>query len=59
VPPSLHFGRGDSAERFMRELRTAAFWRTSRQKQFRDITVERTPGRIAAVTAQEAGESGW
>ena len=34
--PSWHFGRGDSAERFMQSLSAPSFWGTPRQKQFRD-----------------------
>jgi UDP-N-acetylglucosamine 2-epimerase (hydrolysing) len=34
--PSLYFGRGDSAQRFMKELREPRLWDTPRQKQFHD-----------------------
>jgi len=36
-PPCLKFGRGNSAELFMRNLNTGKLWQTSAQKQFRDI----------------------
>jgi UDP-N-acetylglucosamine 2-epimerase (hydrolysing) len=36
-PPSLHFGKGDSARQFMAYLRQAKLWGTPRQKQFRDL----------------------
>jgi UDP-N-acetylglucosamine 2-epimerase (hydrolysing) len=35
--PSLHFGRGQSADGFMRCLKDPALWATPRQKQFRDV----------------------
>jgi UDP-N-acetylglucosamine 2-epimerase (hydrolysing) len=35
--PSLHFGRGDSAKRFMECLRRPEVWKISPQKQFRDL----------------------
>jgi UDP-N-acetylglucosamine 2-epimerase (hydrolysing) len=34
--PSQYFGTGDSADRFMDELRRDAFWATPRQKYFKD-----------------------
>lgn len=37
VPPSLHFGSGDSARLFMAHLRNPKLWHTSRQKYFRDL----------------------
>ncbi len=37
VRPSLHFGKGDSAVRFLAHLRDPATWRISPQKQFKDI----------------------
>lgn len=37
--PSLHFGKGESAKLFIRQLRTAELWQTSRQKQFNDMVV--------------------
>ncbi len=61
VPPSFHFGRGDSARRFVTALDTPDVWCTPRQKQFRDIPARRdatsaTPtGRAAAVSAA----AGW
>jgi UDP-N-acetylglucosamine 2-epimerase (hydrolysing) len=35
--PNLHFGKGNSAELFMLQLRSEALWNTPRQKRFRDI----------------------
>jgi len=42
VPPSFHFGHGESAKLFVAALSQEEVWRTPRQKQFRDIplTVE-------------------
>jgi UDP-N-acetylglucosamine 2-epimerase (hydrolysing) len=37
VKPSLHFGKGDSAKSFLKELRNDSLWKTSRQKQFIDF----------------------
>jgi UDP-N-acetylglucosamine 2-epimerase (hydrolysing) len=37
VVPSLHFGRGDSAKRFVEALTQLGLWNTSRQKQFYDL----------------------
>lgn len=37
ITPSLHFGEGNCAEKFLASLRDAAIWRTPRQKQFRDL----------------------
>lgn len=37
VPPTFHFGVGDSADRFMAALEDAELWNTPRQKQFRDL----------------------
>lgn len=39
MPPSLHFGRGDSTQLFMRHLRNQALWNISLQKTFFDITI--------------------
>ena len=39
APPSLYFGRGDSAKRFIAELRRDALWQVPRQKQFRDLSL--------------------
>jgi UDP-N-acetylglucosamine 2-epimerase (hydrolysing) len=36
-PPSMHFGDGSTAERFVALLHDAATWETRRQKQFRDL----------------------
>lgn len=36
-PPTLHFGRGESAKLFIKELKKAKIWKTSPQKQFNDI----------------------
>ncbi len=35
--PSYHFGRGDSAEQFMKVLKRPELWAISRQKQFVDV----------------------
>jgi len=37
VEPSLHFGKGESAKLFLKELRSESLWNTSRQKQFMDF----------------------
>jgi len=37
VKPSLHFGRGNSAEAFVAALRNPLIWKISRQKQFQDV----------------------
>jgi UDP-N-acetylglucosamine 2-epimerase (hydrolysing) len=37
VPPSFHFGRGESARLFVDALQSPELWRTERQKQFRDV----------------------
>ena len=37
VPPSFHFGRGQSARQFLASLQNPQVWRTHRQKQFRDV----------------------
>jgi UDP-N-acetylglucosamine 2-epimerase (hydrolysing) len=37
VRPSLYFGKGDSAKRFMAHLRNPALWNISPQKQFKDL----------------------
>jgi UDP-N-acetylglucosamine 2-epimerase (hydrolysing) len=37
IPPSTHFGNGNSAELFMARLRNSTTWTTQRQKQFRDL----------------------
>lgn len=50
IAPSWHFGRGDSAERFMAALRGSRFWRTPQQKQFRDLPI------LALVDAARGGE---
>ena len=39
VPPSLHFGNGDSARQFLAILEQEAMWNTSRQKLFRDVNM--------------------
>ncbi len=38
MPPSLHFGRGESARFFSEALREPSFWHTPRQKQFQDVS---------------------
>ena len=42
--PSLHFGKGDSARRFMQALRRPSLWQTPPQKQFRDLEPGPPPG---------------
>ena len=37
VKPSLHFGKGESARLFIRQLRDEQLWNISRQKQFQDV----------------------
>jgi UDP-N-acetylglucosamine 2-epimerase (hydrolysing) len=37
IPPSFHFGRGQSARMFVSALQSPQVWRTERQKQFCDI----------------------
>ena len=37
IKPTLHFGKGNSAEKFMEALRNPALWETSGQKQFQDM----------------------
>lgn len=39
--PSRHFGHGNSAELFLKTLAEPAFWKTPRQKQFRDVGMAR------------------
>lgn len=39
VKPSLHFGKGESAKLFLKELQSDSLWNTSRQKQFVDFNV--------------------
>lgn len=38
-PPCFHFGRGNSVELFMRDLRQPELWALPRQKHFQDICV--------------------
>lgn len=53
VTPSLHFGAGDSARKFLKCLRTPALWRTCRQKQFNDLAAAPlTTESLAAVLAR-------
>ena len=40
VTPSLHFGKGESAKLFFKELNNESLWKTSRQKQFVDFDLE-------------------
>jgi UDP-N-acetylglucosamine 2-epimerase (hydrolysing) len=54
LAPSLHFGRGGSARRFMRHLRAPAFWRTPRQKQFQDIAAAWDSAPLAARPEEAA-----
>ncbi len=39
VKPSLHFGKGESAQLFVKELNNESLWNTPRQKQFIDFDV--------------------
>jgi len=39
VPPSMHFGIGESARLFMMHLRDPNLWNTVRQKHFRDLEI--------------------
>jgi UDP-N-acetylglucosamine 2-epimerase (hydrolysing) len=39
VPPSLHFGKGNSAALFVSHLGTPELWSTSRQKLFRELSL--------------------
>lgn len=39
VAPSMHFGKGESARLFRECLLSPQFWKTSRQKQFRDVSL--------------------
>jgi UDP-N-acetylglucosamine 2-epimerase (hydrolysing) len=60
VPPSFHFGRGDSARLFMAALQNGAVWHTPRQKQFRDMPSGRDPTLTALGLAPAASAvNGW
>jgi len=60
VPPSFHFGHGQSARQFVAALQSAAVWRTSRQKQFRDLSLSREPTLTALSVAPAAPRaSAW
>jgi UDP-N-acetylglucosamine 2-epimerase (hydrolysing) len=48
VPPSLHFGKGNSAELFISHLATSGLWSTPRQKLFRELSL-RLSGRPSAA----------
>jgi UDP-N-acetylglucosamine 2-epimerase (hydrolysing) len=37
IPPSTHFGNGNSANLFFAHLQNSTVWTTARQKQFRDL----------------------
>ncbi len=37
IPPSMHFGNGNSAKLFIAHLRDSHIWLTPRQKQFKDL----------------------
>lgn len=39
VKPSLHFGKGESAKLFVKELNNESLWNTPRQKQFIDFDI--------------------
>jgi UDP-N-acetylglucosamine 2-epimerase (hydrolysing) len=51
VPPSMHFGRGNSAKLFGDVLRSDALWVVSGQKQFRDVM-------LMPVSEEGAGPAG-
>lgn len=53
VPPSFHFGRGQSARLFVTSLQNPEVWRTQRQKQFRDLPVSRDQGTARHTVADE------
>ena len=40
ITPSLHFGKGESAKLFFKELNSESLWKTPRQKQFVDFDLE-------------------
>jgi len=46
--PSLHFGRGESAQRFSEALREPSFWQTPRQKQFQDMSFNGLASELAS-----------
>ena len=48
VPPSLHFGKGNSADLFVSHLTTRELWSTPRQKLFRELSL-RLSGRPSAA----------
>jgi UDP-N-acetylglucosamine 2-epimerase (hydrolysing) len=52
VPPSLHFGAGNSAVQFLARISRPDFWQTPKQKQFIDIF----PAATAARTHSSAGD---
>ncbi len=39
VPPSMHFGNGESSKLFISRLRDPGFWAVHPQKQFRDLNM--------------------
>jgi len=50
VPPSLHFGKGNSAALFVSHLATRELWMTPRQKLFRELSL-----RLSARPSMAAG----
>jgi len=58
VPPSFHFGRGQSARLFVTSLQNAQVWSTPRQKQFRDVPGSREAEPVRHVAA-DAGPREW
>jgi len=48
VPPSFHFGRGQSAGLFVAALRNPELWCTQRQKQFQDMPGSREARLVTA-----------
>jgi UDP-N-acetylglucosamine 2-epimerase (hydrolysing) len=50
VPPTLHFGKGNSAALFVSHLATRELWMTPRQKLFRELSL-----RLSARPSMAAG----
>jgi UDP-N-acetylglucosamine 2-epimerase (hydrolysing) len=50
VPPSLHFGKGNSAALFLSHVATRELWMTPRQKLFRELSL-----RLSARPSMAAG----
>jgi len=52
-PPSLHFGNGESAIRFVEVLGGPAIWSLPIQKRFRDVRFSDTPSAVAGETQED------